>query len=431
METFIDFFEPYNAISATEGVAAVGDTDGHGTAVTAVIAECTNNNKGVASLSPGATIMPVKVLDDFGQSTSSVVAAGIDWATDNGADIINLSLGNPLCPWPCDDPVLNAAIDAAVTAGVLIIAASGNDGGSVAYPANHPDVVGVGAVGADGLITSYSSRGPDIDLVAPGGDLAQDLNSDGDPDGILVESFDSFGWDYFYWDGTSFAAPIVTAVAAMVMELSPEAPAAAVRAALEVTAIDKGAAGFDNTYGHGLVNAGEAVSLGLVERLSGLDRYSTAVAISASEFSPGVPVAYVATGLDFPDALSAVPVAGAAGGPILLVPGTTIPGSVASELNRLNPDSIVVLGGTAVVSSQVETQLAAYTNGSVTRIAGADRFATAAALSSSNFSSADTVYIATGLSFPDALAGGPLGAVKGGPILLVGASVPSATRNTS
>lgn len=428
----IGFFKPYNAITSTEGVVAVGDTDGHGTGVAAVIAECTDNSLGVAGMAPDATVMPVKVLDDFGTTTASILAEGIAWAAANGADIINLSLGDPTCGAPCTQfPVVDAAIQAAVDADVLIVAASGNDGGGVAYPANHPAVLAVGAVGADGLIASYSSIGPEIDVVAPGGELPWpdiDRNGDGQPDGVLVESFDAIGWDYFYWDGTSFAAPIVSAVAAMVMELNPGAPAPVVRAALEDTATDKGAPGFDNTYGHGLVNAATAVSLGLVERLAGLDRYSTAVAVSQSEFDPGVPAAYIATGLDFPDALSAVPVAGLAGGPILLVPGTSIPGSVRSELTRLAPKSIVVLGGTAVVSAQVQAELAAYTSGAVTRIAGADRFATAAALSAASYGSADTVFVATGTSFPDALAGGPLGAVTGGPILLVGAVVPTATR---
>lgn len=425
-------FKPYDAITMTAGAAAAADTDpfGHGTQVTSVIAECTDNNLGAAGVAPGVSVMPVKVLDESGSGDSSALAAGITWAVDNGADIINLSLGDPSCVAPCAAfPVIDAAIASAVAADVLIVAASGNNGGPVAYPANHPDVLAVGAVGADGTITNYSSRGPEVDLVAPGGNLGQDLNSDGKPDGILSESFDDKGWAYFWADGTSFAAPIVTAAAAMVMEHNPGAPAASIRAALESTAADRGPAGFDNTYGHGLLDAAAALgSNALVERLFGADRYSTAVAVSESEFAPGVPVAYIATGLDFPDALSAVPAAGRAGGPILLVPGTSIPGTVRTELTRLAPQSIVVLGGTAVVSSQVEADLAAFTTGSVTRLAGADRFATAAAVSAASFPVAKTVFIATGLSFPDALAGGPLGAVEKGPILLVSSVVPSATR---
>ena len=102
---------------------------------------------------------------------------------------------------------------------------------------------------------------------------------------------------------------------------------------------------------------------GTVTRLSGTDRYKTSAAISAANFNPGVPVAYIATGLGFADAMSGAPVAGIKGGPILLVPGTSIPSAIAAELTRLKPANIVILGGTGVVSASVATQLLAYTSG--------------------------------------------------------------------
>ena len=107
----------------------------------------------------------------------------------------------------------------------------------------------------------------------------------------------------------------------------------------------------------------DAYTIGTVTRLSGMDRYETSAAISAVNFNPGVPVAYITTGLGFPDALSGAPVAGIKGGPILLVPGTTIPAAIATELTRLGPANIVILGGTGVVSAAVATQLDAYTAG--------------------------------------------------------------------
>jgi putative cell wall-binding protein len=163
------------------------------------------------------------------------------------------------------------------------------------------------------------------------------------------------------------------------------------------------------------------IGVNRLSRLSGADRYDAAAAISAASFSPDVPVAYVATGVTFPDALAGAAVAGRQGGPVLLVPGTTIPASVAAELVRLRPQRIVILGGTGSVSSTVESALHFY-SGSVTRIGGADRYAVAVSLSAAAYPSPAAVpvaFVATGNTFPDALSGAPLAAVKGGPMLLV------------
>ncbi len=159
---------------------------------------------------------------------------------------------------------------------------------------------------------------------------------------------------------------------------------------------------------------------GTVERISGADRYEASARISASTFGPGVPVAYVATGEKFPDALSGGPVAALEGGPVLLVRRGSVPPSVAAELSRLVPDRIVVLGGSASVSADVAEDLAEYTDGLVERVSGADRYAASAAISRSVFAAGlAVVYVATGLNFPDALSGGPVGATNSGPVLLV------------
>jgi putative cell wall-binding protein len=101
---------------------------------------------------------------------------------------------------------------------------------------------------------------------------------------------------------------------------------------------------------------------GGVTRLAGNNRYATAAAISRSKFSPGVPVVHISTGLNFPDALAGSPAAALNGGPILLVEPNAIPGATAAELTRLKPHSIVILGGSAVVSDQVKADLAQYTS---------------------------------------------------------------------
>jgi putative cell wall-binding protein len=165
-------------------------------------------------------------------------------------------------------------------------------------------------------------------------------------------------------------------------------------------------------------------------RIAGADRYATAAAVSRASFSSGVPVAFVVTGLSFPDALTAGPAAAHRGGPVLLVGQKTVPQSTRDELDRLNPQSIVVVGGQGAVSDAVYDEMDQYTDGSVTRVSGADRYASAAAVSSSSFTSATTVYVAGSERFSDALAGAPAAHQEAAPLLLVAkSSVPSSTSN--
>ena len=179
--------------------------------------------------------------------------------------------------------------------------------------------------------------------------------------------------------------------------------------------------------GTSVVSAGVAnvlaayATTGEVERLFGADRYATAARVSAATFSPGVPVAYVATGTSFPDALSGGVAAGRQRGPVLLTSATGIPAATRTELSRLKPAKIVVLGGTSVVGDGVLSALGSFTSGSVTRLSGADRYATVLAISQAT-TTADaprTVYIATGTSFPDGLASTPIAARANGPLLIV------------
>jgi putative cell wall-binding protein len=168
----------------------------------------------------------------------------------------------------------------------------------------------------------------------------------------------------------------------------------------------------------------------IVDRHAGADRYDTASLVSSRTFPSGVPIAYVATGLNYPDALSGGAAAARNGGPVLLVKPNGIPAVTAAELQRLRPHRIVVLGGTSAVSGGVEAALDAYdTGGGVSRLAGADRYATAAEISRATFPmNVPVAYLATGAAYPDALAGVPAAGVGGGPILLVGiTSVPRST----
>ena len=154
-------------------------------------------------------------------------------------------------------------------------------------------------------------------------------------------------------------------------------------------------------------------------RVGGVDRYATAAQLSASQFAAGVPVAYVASGAGYADALSGGPAAAAGHGPLLLTAATSLPPATAAELARLAPARIVVLGGTAAVGDAVVAALRGYTSGAVTRIAGVDRYATAARISATAFApGVGVAYVASGGSFPDALAGGAAAAHLKGPILL-------------
>lgn len=156
-----------------------------------------------------------------------------------------------------------------------------------------------------------------------------------------------------------------------------------------------------------------------VSRRSGEDRVTTAAAIS-SDFLAGVEVVFVATGDDFPDALAAGPAAGKAGGPILLTARDSVPRATLSELERLEPERVVVLGGERAIARSTAERIAEAAGVEYERLAGADRFQTAAALASSFFPDpVTTVFVASGGAFPDALAGGAAAAAEGAPLLLV------------
>ncbi|GAA2233972.1 hypothetical protein GCM10009851_18720 [Herbiconiux moechotypicola] len=165
-------------------------------------------------------------------------------------------------------------------------------------------------------------------------------------------------------------------------------------------------------------------------RIAGADRYEVSAAISASIAYPRlpVPVAYVVSGEAFPDALSASAVAGTLGGPVLLVTKSTIPDAIRAELTRIKPRKIIVLGGANSIDASVEAQLGAYSS-SVNRIAGADRYEVSALASAGVFEVAptgpgvDTLFLASGESYPDALSGAPATAATRegalpGPLLL-------------
>jgi len=234
------------------------DDNGHGTHVAGTIAQSTNNNLGVAGGAFKAKIMPVKVLNKNGSGTYAQVASGIRFAADNGAKIINLSLGGP-----SPSQTLKDAVDYAKSKGALVIAAAGNDGKrGLGYPAAYTDsVMAVAATRIDKTKSYYSNYGPGLSISAPGGDLNVDQNNDGYGDGVLQQTIaggnvGKFG--YYFYQGTSMATPHVSAVAALVASQGISSPTD-IRNILESTALDLGAPGWDENYGYGLVDAYKAV----------------------------------------------------------------------------------------------------------------------------------------------------------------------------
>ncbi len=230
------------------------DDNGHGTHVTGTIAQATNNGFGVAGVAFDCSIMPVKVLGSDGSGTTFDIAQGIYYAINNGAKVMNMSIGTD-----ADTITMRIAVEYAYSNGVTVVCAAGNDfeeGNPTSYPAAYDDYcIAVGATRYDRSRAYYSNTGSYIDIVAPGGDLHVDQNGDGNPDGILQQTFDDdpglFG--YFFAQGTSTSAPHVSGAAALLISNSVIEPAM-IREAIENTAEDIGPPGWDPEYGWGLLN---------------------------------------------------------------------------------------------------------------------------------------------------------------------------------
>lgn len=254
-----------------------GSSSFHGTHIAGTVAAATNNAVGVAGVAFGAKIMPLRVcgrppspdegcasLHDIEQAMR--FAAGL--ANNSGtvpprrADVINFSLGSRLFL-----PGFQAVIDQIRAAGVVIVAAAGNDGiDEMNYPAAFPGVIAVGAVDINKARAYYSNFGSWISVVAPGGNTAQDVNGDGRPDGVLsTATTDRSGAlvnDYAIWQGTSMATPHVAGVMALIKAVAPSLTPQAITSLLVSGALtdDLGAAGRDDQFGYGLINASKAVA---------------------------------------------------------------------------------------------------------------------------------------------------------------------------
>ncbi|RJQ32863.1 MAG: peptidase S8 [Actinobacteria bacterium] len=218
------------------------DDIGHGTHVAGIIAANANNGQGVAGVSWGAKVMPVKVMSN-GVGYDWTVAQGIKWAVDNGANIINLSLGGPGY-----SAILDEATTYAYNHGVIVLAAAGNDESSeIEYPAGNQHVVGVGATDDRDTHAYFSNYNSTVDISAPGVDI------------FSTYGYLGSGHSYVSMSGTSMATPMAAGLAALVKSKYPSMSVDEVVSRLKDRADDLGSSGRDNYFGYGRINALKAL----------------------------------------------------------------------------------------------------------------------------------------------------------------------------
>ena len=214
------------------------DDNGHGSFMAGIAAVETNNGEGIAGLSWGAKLMPVKVLDQNAAGYYSDIIQGVIYAADNGAKIINMSFGGAAYSQALED-----AVNYAHDKGCLLVSTSGYGNTGVTYPGKFPVVVTVAATDKDDQRAWFSNYGPEVDLAAPGVDIAST-----DRNGI-----------YGLWSSTEVAAPHVAGLAALIWSVNPTLTQDEVEDVMKSTAVDLGDPGRDDYYGWGRIDASAAV----------------------------------------------------------------------------------------------------------------------------------------------------------------------------
>jgi len=217
------------------------DVHGHGTHVAGIIAACGDNGGGAAGVAWRVRVLPIKVLDDQGYGHYSDVIAGLHYAVDNGAEVINLSLGGG-----APSVALQDAVNHARSMGAVVVAAAGNEAlDSLNYPAACEGVIGVGATDEQDRPTAFSNQGEGLDLMAPGISILSGIP----------------GGEYTYMSGTSMAAPQVSGAFALLRSHYPDINVAETEQKLLASAYDLGSAGYDLISGWGLLQAHKALGI--------------------------------------------------------------------------------------------------------------------------------------------------------------------------
>jgi thermitase len=242
------------------------DLFGHGTAVSGTIAAASNNGVGVASVCWGCKIMPIRVIDASGYTTYSAVASGVTWAANHGARVANISFQ------VTDSSTVKSALQYFQSKGGVATIPSGNDGTFVSS-ADNPYALTLGATDQFDVLHDYSTRGNNVDLVAPG------------------EAFTTrLGGGYISATGTCYSSAIAAGVAGLVISANPSLTPTQVQDILKQSADDLGPAGWDSGYGWGRINASRAVSMAL-----GLTADTIAPTVSFSSLIFGETVSGVVT----------------------------------------------------------------------------------------------------------------------------------------
>lgn len=235
----------YNAVTETVGLEAVRDDHGHGTMVAGIIAADQTNDVGIAGIIQHVALLVIKANEaSEGRFRDSALIEGIYYAVEQGADVINLSLGGTYA-----NPLTEAALQHAAEQGVVVIGAAGNSGTDTPkYPASFETVLSVSAVDASRALAEFSNFGANIVLSAPGADIVTTVRNNG----------------YGTVSGTSFAAPQVSGVVALMLSYLGPMSAEEVQQRLFLTAMDEGEPGWDPLFGFGIVNTLQALSATVV-----------------------------------------------------------------------------------------------------------------------------------------------------------------------
>ena len=400
----------------------------HGTHVAGIVGAVADNGRGIVGVAPDARILPIKALDlEGGNSTD--VAHGIRWAVEQGADVINLSLGTA----PTDDPGgaialagdVAQAVDFAITAGAVIVAAAGNDALPLCDdPAYNALVICVAATDKRGVRSTFSNapvKPGQLAVSAPGGSAVAACGEDVlSTVPLLVPPQCNYGAGYAEMAGTSMATPHVAGQAALLVAQGRSRQNvidAIITTARNPATGERGS--YTPTYGYGIVDAQAslqrhgAVAAGappedLVTRLAGSDRLETAIAISRAGYGSRPAAAVVLSRHDgFADALAGTPLAAAVDGPLLLTPPGALDPRTEEEIVRVlaRGSTVHLLGGAAALSEAVATRIAALGYTTV-RYGGSDRFDTATRIAELGLRGPTNVVLATGLRHEDALVGG-------------------------
>jgi thermitase len=389
--------KPYNAISPGQPPY---DDVGHGTHVAGIVGAMTNNNLGVASLSKGVAIMPVKVGDRYTLSSIDI-ANGIYYAVDHGASIINISIGGGYSQY------VEEACNYAYEKGVLVIAAAGNESTNDplgSYPAAHNNVLAVAAYDSStGEIAGFSNYGDWVSVAAPGVDILSTI-----PGG------------YYDLDGTSMAAPMVTSLAAMLKSQDPTLSSNQIRWMIEYSSAPY--ANY-NRHPNGKIDAYAALKLyEEFARIYGATSAETSNQIAKTGWKTVsyrylIPkesngnehlkrnegrFAILASNKTFPDSLAAGALSYMLDAPILLTYPDSIKESTIQTLKDLKITDIIILGGPSAISEKIRTSLS-NKGFEVIRISGEDRFKTAVSINDYVAQTGGEVIVANGTNFPDAL----------------------------